>query len=794
MKKISAFILLLLLATLAWASCPILMKVSAVSLTPTSGLVTFKIDSASTVHVEYGLTNTYGFSTDPTAYGDTLEHSQSITGLAPATLYHYRVRATNVAGTESLSGDNIFTTLSTGPTMSYITARSVTPNTAIITWKLSEAANGVVQYGLTTEYGSLSTSYDAFDKTSHSIQLTELTPSTLYHYRTKSINTLGEATVSDDHVFTTKPSDPPLVISNIVASDITSGGATISWDLSENATGQVEYGLTTYYGSTSTGHLTVDQSSHTEVLTNLASSTIYHYRVKSTNAEGAQTVSADQTFTTSAPAAGGPVISDVTASSITSTSAIISWNLSEVATGQVEYGATTAYGNTSALEGSLKFSAHSQSISGLTPGLLYHYRVRSTNAANDETISGDFTFTTVAAGPIISDVSATNITSTSALIGWALSEPATGQVEYGLTNTYGSLSALESSFDYTSHLQTLSNLSSGTLYHYRVKSTNAGGAESVSSDYTFTTTGSSSGYTKPTLVNVQNPMNHGALCNGSTNDFYAFQAAINAGDVLVPAGKVCVINGALNVTTSNKHIECGEGTVLRQTVLTGSMIVYQTPGSGRISGDSIVNCTFIGTGTVPATTDWNNSAKHWNIPILARDRVDNMLLAGNTFDRFFGQAMFQTVGTIDGGTGDQVVYNTFKNCGYYGVAFVAHTNGLIAHNTATDCAIGVENDNVQPPQNTGGNILEYNTLTCVYGYGAPDIGACTTLSGGATINGQDYSTNIVRNNAVSGTANAQGAHPGSPSYILIGSNVNWGGAIAAQYSNNTCTNGCSVIP
>ena len=156
--------------------------------------------------------------------------------------------------------------------------------------------------------------------------------------------------------------------------------------------------------------------------------------------------------------------------------------------------------------------------------------------------------------------------------------------------------------------------------------------------------------------------------------------------------------------------------------------------------------------------------------------------------------MFQTSGSYDGGHGDQITYNTFKNCGYYGPVFVAHINGYIGHNTSIDCAIGVENDAVTPAQLSGGNIIEYNTLSCIYGYGAPDIGACTTLSGGATIGGQDYSTNIVRNNAVSGTANASGAHPGSPSYILIGSNPNWGGAIAAQYSNNTCTNGCQTIP
>ena len=39
-------------------------------------------------------------------------------------------------------------------------------------------------------------------------------------------------------------------------------------------------------------------------------------------------------------------------------------------------------------------TAHAQRLSGLAPGTLYHYRVRSTNQGGAETVSGDFTFTT----------------------------------------------------------------------------------------------------------------------------------------------------------------------------------------------------------------------------------------------------------------------------------------------------------------------------------------------------------------------------------------------------------------
>jgi len=126
-----------------------------------------------------------------------------------------------------------------------------------------------------------------------------------------------------------------------------------------------------------------------------------------------------------------------------------------------------------------------------------------------------------------------------------------------------------------------------------------------------------------------------------------------------------------------------------------------------------------------------------------------------------------------------------------GPVFVAHINGYIGHNTAIDCAVGVENND--SGQLSGGNIIEYNTLTTIYGKGPVDMESATTLSGGCTVaNSANYSTNIVRHNAVSGISNAQGYHPNQPSRIYIC--TKWIGAYAAQYTNNSCTNGCQVIP
>jgi hypothetical protein len=88
-----------------------------------------------------------------------------------------------------------------------------------------------------------------------------------------------------------------------------------------------------------------------------------------------------------------PVISGASASGLTSSGATISWTTNEASDSQVEYGTSSAYGSGTSLS-ALMVTSHSANISGLSPSTLYHYRVRSRDAAGNLSVSGDFTFTT----------------------------------------------------------------------------------------------------------------------------------------------------------------------------------------------------------------------------------------------------------------------------------------------------------------------------------------------------------------------------------------------------------------
>ena len=106
-------------------------------------------------------------------------------------------------------------------------------------------------------------------------------------------------TISD----TTSP-----VLSNIGSTNITDTAVTILWNTDENAASQVEYGLTTAYGSETTLDTTLVLF-HSVLITGLDAETTYHFRIKSMDASSNLAVSGDYTFTTEAPSLTNIVIS-----------------------------------------------------------------------------------------------------------------------------------------------------------------------------------------------------------------------------------------------------------------------------------------------------------------------------------------------------------------------------------------------------------------------------------------------------------------------------------------------------
>ncbi len=104
-------------------------------------------------------------------------------------------------------------------------------------------------------------------------------------------------TAKVDYFHYIPPDRTPPQISAIAAAP-SALGATISWTTDEAATSNVDYGLTSSYGSTK-GKSSFE-TSHTLAVAPLACATTYHYRVRSADAAGNAAASGDNTFTTGA--------------------------------------------------------------------------------------------------------------------------------------------------------------------------------------------------------------------------------------------------------------------------------------------------------------------------------------------------------------------------------------------------------------------------------------------------------------------------------------------------------------
>lgn len=89
----------------------------------------------------------------------------------------------------------------------------------------------------------------------------------------------------------------PPALSSVAAGSITGSSAVITWTTDEASDSQVQYGLTTSYGSSSLLD-TARVTSHSRTLTGLSEGTTYHYRARSMDAAGNIGLSGDFTFTT----------------------------------------------------------------------------------------------------------------------------------------------------------------------------------------------------------------------------------------------------------------------------------------------------------------------------------------------------------------------------------------------------------------------------------------------------------------------------------------------------------------
>lgn len=186
--------------------------------------------------------------------------------------------------------------------------------------------------------------------------------------------------------------------------------------------------------------------------------------------------------------ASAPEISAILVSDITTSSAVITWTTSEPATTAFYFGLNDGYGSGYRGSGN-RVTSHSVTLTNLAEGAEYHFQLQAADDRGNTAVTGDNVFSTLTTAELlesleISNINATFITETTAVINWQTNAPLNSRVDYGLSNAYGYVATNDAST--MSHTVNLSGLSPNSTYHYRV--TSGVGTSTVSSgDFVFST-------------------------------------------------------------------------------------------------------------------------------------------------------------------------------------------------------------------------------------------------------------------------------------------------------------------
>lgn len=339
--------------------------------------------------------------------------------LATTTTYYYKVRIRDSDGdrsawtaikSETPNGVTAAELDTTAPTISSVATSSIRSSSVAVTFTTDELASSTIEYSTALLGDFSSTKADDSYALSHSVSLTGLTPNTAYVFRVKAADPSGNVRTASPYTFTTA-SGP--VISGVGMTTVSDAAATIGWTTSTASDSYVLYATTTAAlvagTGTTVGSAVLTSGAHSVSLSGLAGRTTYYYAVRSTDADGNQTLDTNNgsyyTFATTYDQTP-PVITNLAAPVKTIDSAVLTWSTDELANSQVEYGTVSGtYTTLSSLNTTLTI-AHSLTVASLSANTKYYYRVISSDSSGNQATSTESDFTT----PV--DVSATTITNT----------------------------------------------------------------------------------------------------------------------------------------------------------------------------------------------------------------------------------------------------------------------------------------------------------------------------------------------------------------------------------------------
>lgn len=358
---------------------------------------------------------------------NTTNRTKKITGLQPKTRYTYAVRAKNPSKTGAYSATQTFTTLPISPAIPSNIKKSVTENTATISWG---TVKGAISYDIV---------FNGFTYrvTEASKTITGLTAGTSYTFQIRANNADASSSYGNTITVTTTPK-PPTNVSATSNED----SIIVSWSPS---VGAVNY----YVKLNGEEILTLGSPSS---FTGLKPNTTYTYQVCARSADGTGSYTAEKKIMTSPRPPEFPKV--VT----TKDSVTLSWSAVTGATSYDVLFDDTTY----------RVTGTFKTISGLDSGESYSYSIRSNNADGSSSYTATNTITTILSPPGVPKNVIISVTPDSVTLSW---DPVPKATSYDVI------------FDGTTYrvsgtTKTITELTPDTGHTYSVRANNSAGSGS----------------------------------------------------------------------------------------------------------------------------------------------------------------------------------------------------------------------------------------------------------------------------------------------------------------------------
>ncbi|HWE03064.1 MAG TPA: fibronectin type III domain-containing protein [Tepidisphaeraceae bacterium] len=411
----------------------------------TTGAATYKIESS-----------TNGGTTWGTLAAANAGITYAVTGLAPDTVYTFRVSATNATGASAPSATVTVTTPLSAPSSFTATVASATeidlawaPVVNATSYIISRSLNNTVWTTLSTPgVNGISTTFAD----------TTVAAGTTYYYHIAAHNAAGSSATASIGATLTLPAAPVLT-----ATTASSTSINLAWPAVLSATAyKIERSTD---GGTTWSSIVPTQPGITYVNTGLTADTAYKYRVSSINATGTSAASSAVSATTLLAAPSGFSLTVASATEVD-----LAWSAVADATGfKIERSLNNTAWTTLVAAG-VTGTSMSYANTGLTAGTTYYYRLSAIDAVGVSTAATAAAVLTLPAAPTLTAgvISATQIN-----LSWTASASATSYKLEKSTDNGNTWSTVV-----TQATLTYSNtgLTADTAYQYRVTAMNATGS------------------------------------------------------------------------------------------------------------------------------------------------------------------------------------------------------------------------------------------------------------------------------------------------------------------------------